>query len=233
MADLTPTGYLAIYALLGGILPALFWLWFWVQEDKLHPEPRGRILFAFWGGMLAVPFVYPLEKFVAGHFGMTGTTLVLWALIEEVAKYGAAWATALRTKAYDEPIDALEYLITAALGFAALENALFILNPLIDGDAAGSLVAGNLRFIGASLLHVVSSGVLGYFIGREFYRSFGWKVAGRIVGLALAVGLHALFNVFIIYENGSKTFLVFACVWVAALGILLLFERIKKITAKE
>jgi hypothetical protein len=35
---------------------------------------------------------------------------------------------------------------------------------------------------------------------------------------------------FIIYENGSKTFFVFGCVWAAALGVLLLFEKIKKIT---
>lgn len=234
MADLSPAGHLVIYALLGGMLPALLWLWFWLQEDKLNPEPRSRVLLAFWGGMLAVPLVYPIEKIVASHFGMVGTTIILWSVIEEVAKLAAAYFTALRSKAYDEPIDALEYLITAALGFAALENALFILNPLLDGDGIGSVAAGNLRFVGASVLHVVSSGILGYFIGRRFYaKSRMRKALAAATGLAIAIALHALFNAFIIYENGSKTFLVFACVWAAALGILLLFEKIKRIKAIE
>jgi protease PrsW len=225
---LTPTSL--IFALLGGILPALLWLWFWLQEDKLHPEPRGRIMLAFWGGMLAVPLVYPLEKLAMTYLGLTGFTLLIWAAIEEGAKFLMAYIIALKSKAYDEPIDALEYLITTALGFAALENVLFIINPLIEGQAFQGLVTGNMRFIGASLLHVVASAILGYCIGREFYRPMRWKITWRIVGLAIAVGLHTVFNMFIIYENGSKTFIVFSCVWVAALGVLLLFEKIKKLT---
>ena len=231
--DFSSDTFQFIFSLLGGILPALFWLWFWLQEDKLHPEPRGRILFAFWGGMVAVPLVYPLEKYIASHFGMTSNmTFFLWAATEEIAKYAMVAITALHSKAFDEPIDALEYLITTALGFAALENTLFILNPLLDGKIFDGIVAGNMRFIGASLLHVVSSAILGYCIGREFYRSIPWKLAWRAVGLAAAIALHTIFNLFIIYKNGEKTFFVFACVWIAALGVLLLFEKIKKLQAQ-
>jgi protease PrsW len=230
MAFLDFSGKEIVYALLGGILPALLWLWFWLQEDKLHPEPRSRIILAFWGGMLAVPLVYPLQRMVADHFGMTDATFFLWALIEESAKFGMAWLFALRTKAFDEPIDAITYLITTALGFAALENALFILNPLLDGLALDGFITGNMRFIGASVLHVVSSAMLGYCIGREFYKGFIWKTAWRVIGLALAVALHTTFNLFIMYKNGEKTFIVFGCVWAAALVVLLLFEKIKKQT---
>lgn len=230
MADIeiTSTTYGLIYATLGGILPALLWLWFWIQEDKLHPEPRGRILFAFWAGMIAVPLVYPLEKWAAGHFGMNATTYTIWAFAEEALKFAMAWIVALHTRDYDEPIDAPEYLITVALGFAALENTLFILNPLLEGNALQGFATGNMRFIGASLVHVVCSAILGYCIGREFKKGRTVRNLWAILGLGLAVSLHAAFNLFIIYDNGSQTFLVFGCVWAAVIGVLLLLEKLKK-----
>jgi|SRR5581483_2803069 len=231
MADITigNASYDLIYAALGGILPALLWLWFWLQEDKLHPEPRGRIVLCFWGGMVSVVPIYFIEKYISAHFGMGRETYFLWAVAEESIKLAAAWLFALRSRDYDEPIDALEYLITVALGFAALENTLFILNPLLAGNTLQSLITGNMRFIGSSLLHVVSSAILGYCIAREFYRSRLMKNVWRIIGLGLAVALHTLFNLFIIYDNGSKTFFIFGCVWATAILVLLLFEKIKKL----
>ncbi|HEU5114689.1 MAG TPA: PrsW family glutamic-type intramembrane protease [Candidatus Paceibacterota bacterium] len=229
MADINNTGTLLAYAALGGILPALLWLWFWLQEDKLHPEPRSRIMLAFLGGMVAVALVYFPEKAISAYTNNQNVVLFVWALLEEAAKLFMAWLFALRTRDYDEPIDALEYLITVALGFAALENTLFILNPLLDGNALQGLVVGNMRFVGASLLHVVSSAMLGYCIAREFYRSRLAKNIWRTIGLSLAVALHTIFNLFIIYDNGSKTFFVFGCLWAAALGVLLLFEKTKKV----
>jgi len=224
-----PTTSALFYSLMGGILPALFWLWFWIREDKLHPEPRGRVMLAFVAGMIAVPLAYPVQSWAYGLFGLGLGTIIIWATIEEVLKYAAAGFTGLLSKAFDEPIDAMIYLITAALGFSALENTLFILNPLLDGNLQASFATGNMRFIGASLLHVVSSAVLGYCIAREFYRSRIAKFAFRVLGLFLAIALHAVFNNYILYENGEKTFLVFSFVWMGAIALLLLFERVKKI----
>jgi len=221
-----------IYSLIGGILPALFWLWFWVQEDKLNPEPRGRILLAFLGGMVAVILVYPLEKWAFVSFGLSTTSIIIWATVEEIAKYLMVSILVLHSKVFDEPIDAMEYLITTALGFAALENVLFILSPLLEGNGMQGLITGNMRFIGASLLHVVSSGILGYCIAKEFYRGKLMKFTWRAIGLFIAIALHATFNAFIIYDNGSKIFIVFSLIWIASLGILLLFEKIKKLKAK-
>ena len=179
-------------------------------------------------GMAMVPLAYPLEKWAVGHFGMTPTTYAVWAFVEESLKFVVAWAVALRTRVYDEPIDAPEYLITAALGFAALENVLFILNPLLDGHGLTGIATGNMRFIGASLLHVVCSAILGYCIGREFKKERLARNLWALLGLGLAVSLHAVFNLFIIYDNGSQTFLVFGCVWAAVIGVLLLLEKLKK-----
>lgn len=229
--DFTDTHAL-IYAALGGILPALFWLWFWTREDKLHPEPRMRIFLSFLGGMIAVALVYPLERIAVDYFGgINSSTIFSWALIEEFVKYLMVATIALSSRDFDEPTDAMIYLITTALGFAALENTLFILNPLLAGQSIQSFMTGNERFIGATLLHVVASGLIGFCVGMQFYASKLRRMIWRIIGIALAITLHTAFNLFIIYENGQKTFLVFSVLWVFVLVILFLFERIKKVKA--
>lgn len=218
-----------LFALLGGIFPALLWLWFWLKEDKKRPEPRGLIMLAFITGMVAVPLVIPLEQMVKA-FSVNTTLLMifLWAAIEEIMKYGAAVFVVLRRKAVDEPIDTVIYMITVALGFAALENTLFLLNPdigIIDG-----ILTGNLRFSGATLLHVLASATIGVAMSFSFYKSDLKQKIFRNIGLVLAIILHSLFNFFIINSNGEKILMVFLFVWLGIVILLLLFEKVKHIT---
>jgi len=218
-----------LIASLGGILPSLAWLWFWLREDKLHPEPRGRLMLCFIAGMAGGVVALFLEKMVFEAYGLVTVTLIIWAIIEESVKYGAASATGLASKDFDEPVDGLIYLITAALGFSALENTLYLLGHISDGSPLlQSIASGNMRFIGASLLHVVSSSAIGYATARSFYWNLKGKIAWRAFGLVVAITLHALFNLFIIQGNGRTTFAVFGTVWTIAIVLLLLFEKIKK-----
>src|SRR3989338_8740119 len=111
--DLLMTPGALFLALLGGILPATFWLWFWLKEDRLHPEPRGLLIMSFLAGMLATALAFPIEKFIAGHpVGGTLMLLSLWSVVEETLKFAAIYLVALRTKYFDEPIDAVIYLVT-------------------------------------------------------------------------------------------------------------------------
>ena len=117
------SGETILYALLGGFIPTLLWLWFWRKED-IHPEPRRLILLAFVMGMLTIPFVIPIQKYTATIFS-GGLLVLIWAAIEEILKFSFAYFSVLRHKEMNEPIDEVIYMITIALGFAALENALF------------------------------------------------------------------------------------------------------------
>lgn len=217
-----------VYAALGGFLPALFWLWFWRHEDRKRPEPRGMIALAFVAGMLAVPLVIPLERWVWSMYGASSATIILWAVIEELAKYAAAAVFVLRSRYSDEPIDALIYLMTTALGFAALENAFFLIGPLTEDGFLAGLVTGNLRFIGATLLHTLSSAAIGASLALSFHRHQSVRHHYLLVGILAAVILHALFNLLIISSNGSALFSVFASVWGGMIALIILFEKIKR-----
>lgn len=217
------------WALLGGILPAVLWLLFWLREDSSAPEPRRLIAKTFIAGMLAVLVALFAEKAVQ-FFLTSGSviSIIIWAFIEEVSKFGAAYFAALKTKENNEPVDSMVYLITAALGFAALENAFFLLGPLGDGNILGSFITGNLRFVGSSLLHVVASGVIGVFAAYAFCELNLRKRVVIGIGLILAVILHAFFNFFIL-KSGNNLFTVFGFVWIGVILLILFFERVKRI----
>ena len=218
------------YALLGGVLPALLWLSFWLREDRKQPEPRNLIRKTFFFGMLAVILVLPFQKGVEMIFpSLTALSLFLWAMLEEIFKFGAGYFGGLRSVEDNEPIDPMVYMITAALGFVALENTLFIFSPIIAHDALQSFITGNMRFIGASLLHVVSSGILGASLSLSFYKSWYQRVTYVAMGLSLAIIFHLIFNLLILGGSEQGTTLSFVSVWVGVVLLLLTFERVKRI----
>jgi RsiW-degrading membrane proteinase PrsW (M82 family) len=217
------------YAFLGGVLPAVLWLLFWLREDSKKPEPKGKIIETFIAGMAAVVIVLPFQKLVANNFpGLGFVPFLLWALIEEVFKLVAAYVVAIRSRDDDEPIDTLIYMITAALGFVALENTLFIWNPLFDQNVTTALITGGTRFLGASLLHTISSGTVGIALALAFYKSRIRKISYCIIGLAIAVAIHTAFNLLILGSLGGSLE-IFAAVWIGVTFLLFFFEKVKTI----
>jgi RsiW-degrading membrane proteinase PrsW (M82 family) len=246
------------FAVLGGVLPVCLWLWFWLREDKLKPEPKTLLFLTFLGGMIGTIIALFLEKFVyasnfvsffeIGYFAeigkflqsfvQTGTTFekilmvtIFAPIIEELIKFFAGYFIAINSKENDEPIDPIIYMITAALGFVAIENFLFLRESLsnVNNTLIFSVLTGNMRFVGASVLHTVSSAVIGMFIGFSYFKTKGKKIFYTILGIIIAILLHSAFNFSIITRDGNNTMVAIECVWIAVVIILLLFERVKKI----
>lgn len=216
-------------AFLGGVVPAFIWLFFWLLEDRVHPEPKRYIFYSFLAGMFAVAIALPLERFTLGFLSSNSFMLFLsWATIEELLKFGAAYLVALRFAVYDEPLDAVIYLVTAALGFSALENALFLWAPLQQGDILRALVTEDLRFMGATLLHTLASVTIGISLALSFRKPAAMRRRYLLVGVILAVLLHTGFNFFILQAGNSATFWIFLCVWIGVIATLLMTERLKQ-----
>jgi RsiW-degrading membrane proteinase PrsW (M82 family) len=120
-------------------------------------------------------------------------------------------------------------MIVAALGFVALENTLFIINPLLQQDIAGSIVTGQLRFVGASLLHIVSSSTIGASLAFTFYKNKHIKRMSLFGGFLLAVFFHTAFNLFILNAGNLGTFLTFSTVWAGVAILFWIFEKVKTV----
>lgn len=234
-----------LLAILGGVLPALAWLSFWLREDA-HPEPKKLILKSFVFGMCAVPFALvtqfivnsllvkdeSIQSLFFSNYPIAILAIVLWAASEEYFKYKAAYNSGLISKENDEPVDPMIYMITAALGFSALENTLFIFWPLLAGDSTTAFMTGNMRFIGATMLHVATSAIIGIFASFSFYKNKQIKKKNLVFGFIIAISLHTVFNSFII-RSEEFTLIGFGTVWLTIILIIMTFEKVKQIYIKR
>jgi RsiW-degrading membrane proteinase PrsW (M82 family) len=233
MAFLTTDPKILVIAFLGGSVPALLWLWFWLKEEEA-PEPKGLLTIVFIMGMITVMIALPIEKFIQSHINSYNFQTILWASTEEILKYLAVLVVLFKTNRAKQPIDWPIYLITAALGFATLENVFFLIKPLsTSGTTLALLLAtslGQLRFLGANLLHTISSGMIGIAIGLSFFMEELGRKWFLFFGFITAIALHSAFNFFIMKNNGNDFMQAFAFLWVVTIIVMLLFEKIRRMS---
>ena len=229
MTEATPF----LIAVAGGLLPALAWLWFWLREDSTHPEPRMLIALAFVAGMAAVALVIPLEERVQPYLPDQSDVFIVWAAIEELMKFLLCWVVVLRRSEDDEPIDPVIYMVVTALGFAAAENFLFLLSPLSGLSLGQMIITGDYRFVGATLLHVLASAIIGASLAFSFYKKPAVKRRYLLVGVILAIALHGAFNILIMNTATGEFLRTFIWVWVGLIALMAVLEFIKRMPARR
>ncbi|MEK9155007.1 MAG: PrsW family intramembrane metalloprotease [Patescibacteria group bacterium] len=227
-----------ILAILLGLVPSFAWLIFFSRED-VHPEPKKIIARTFIAGaaitFLAIFFQFYSLKFfrLIGFSEYNFYSFLAAATIEEVFKFLAAYLVIRKSRFFDEPIDAMIYMISAALGFAAMENIFIAFNNIYfsDGGLNGVLGILTLRFVGATLLHALASGIVGYYWAKGFKNiSVNIKVS-VLKGLILASVLHAIFNYLILSYSGI---LIIPILFIVIIALFLFrdFEKIKSFVKK-
>ncbi|HBK85398.1 MAG TPA: PrsW family intramembrane metalloprotease, partial [Firmicutes bacterium] len=126
--------------MVGALIMATAPLWalltFFYVRDRYDKEPRLLLVQLFVRGMLVTLLAAALS--LAGiqllsAFLPTNSwpyllieNFVLVALVEEYLKYFVVWRGVYFHPAFNEPYDGMLYAITASLGFAALENILYV-----------------------------------------------------------------------------------------------------------
>lgn len=149
-------------------------------------------------------------------------TFMFVGVIEEVMKQSSVHAMDdRRIRSID---DAIEFSILAALGFSFTENIIYFYNIWIEKGPDNLFLPFVFRSVFSTFAHLLFSGMFGYFYGiahfakpilqeelrdrrnvllRWFHRVFRFKTAEffheekMFEGLALAVLLHAIYNVFL------------------------------------
>ncbi|MBO0819661.1 MAG: PrsW family intramembrane metalloprotease [Nocardiopsaceae bacterium] len=192
-----PLAILPVPLLLAGVL--------WV--DRLEPEPRGNLVFAFaWGAGIAALVALlvntaGLEYVTQPALGATAGEFVSATfgapLVEESLK-GAVLVGLLRWRRaeFDGPTDGIVYAAMVGLGFAMLENVGYYINALDSPVRGGVALLGFtfvLRGVLSPLMHPMFTAMTGLGVARAARRRRG---GGRVVAIGWlgAVALHMTWN---------------------------------------
>lgn len=183
--------------LLLALVPVLFVL-AWIDRQDLHPEPRDVLWIAFALGALSAAPVVAVELGADALFTelladsawgaiprAAFTTLLGVALPEELAKFAVLMLYVRRHRAFDEPMDGLVYGAAVALGFAAVENLVYV----VQGGAHVAVVRARLAVPGHAFDGMTMGALLAVGLVRPHAR-------GRYALLALLVPVacHTLYD---------------------------------------
>ena len=159
--------------------------------------------------LIAIP-ISIAEVAIAGpeHRGLAGgdalsaavCAFAIAGLVEELGKFFVVRATMYRSPYFDEPMRGLIYSSAAALGFASIENLVY----MVQAGAAVILVRG----IECTLGHVFFASCWGYSLGAARRRADqGRRGGGALValGLTAAIALHGLWDYGLMHTQGDST----------------------------
>jgi RsiW-degrading membrane proteinase PrsW (M82 family) len=176
------------------VVPILFWGWYHYYKDRHLPEPVGHLVLTFVLGI-----------------GAAAVSKGLYAIgpIEEFAKMLPFIIVVLRFPEFDEPLDGIIYASFIALGYAAVENVLYLeyLTPI---EAAARGFAG-------PVIHMLFASIWGFTIGCAHLRG-GSLLGGIMRGFLLAATLHGLYD-FIVMQSAFNAlpiaagFIVMIWIW--------------------
>ncbi|MBE6199953.1 MAG: PrsW family intramembrane metalloprotease [Rikenellaceae bacterium] len=183
---------------LTALLPIAILVYYIYHKDEKSPEPTGQLVKAFLFGILSVPVsfclsipfgiigLYPIE--VTSILGSISTAFFGAAIPEEIAKFIMLWLLLRKNPYFDEKMDGIVYAVCVSLGFAALENIMYLFS-----NEEAYLSVGIARAIFAVPGHFCFGILMGYYYSlAKFYPKTPTKNKALI--LVAPIIVHGLYD---------------------------------------
>lgn len=183
--------------LLAAVAPVAFLMHFIYIRDKYERDPFFSVFMVYIAGFITViPAAIAESLFTwVDKLGLLGLAISAWgviALSEETVKYLALRYLAVPLRGFNEVYDGILYGVAVSLGFATVENALYI---AVSGEH-GMLVAV-LRGLLAVPGHALWGVMMGYYVGRAKFEPDRRRQLALIRrGWLMAVFWHGLYDFF-------------------------------------
>jgi RsiW-degrading membrane proteinase PrsW (M82 family) len=184
--------------LLAALLPIAILIFYICYKDKKSPEPISQLLKAFFFGILSAPLsfcfsipfgalgLYPTEA--TNILESISTAFFAAAIPEEIAKFIMLWFLLRRNPYFDEKMDGIVYAVCVSLGFAALENILYLFSNYEE-----FLSVGISRALFAVPGHFCFGILMGYYYSLAKFSSKA-SVKNRVLTLIAPILIHGAYD---------------------------------------
>ena len=210
-------------------VPSLVLLTYFYLRDRYEREPIAHVAAAYALGAFAMFAADGMSSLVAdlvsaqwlhSEGGRLFDAFVLAGFIEELAKWVVLVAAVYSWREFDEPMDGLLYGVAIALGFASLENFLFL-------SSRGLAVAWH-RAIFAVPAHALFGGCMGAYVGRTKFAPVERRrpVFYLSLSLVVPVAFHGAYDFALLHGLGWKVWLAISVLSVAFWAFVL--TRVKR-----
>jgi len=212
--------------LLLALAPVVVILIYIYVKDKYEKEPIGLLVKNFLLGAIisiiitvvlgfAANIIFPVtdekdifQQFVKAFFVV--------ALVEEFSKYIIVKYYSQKKADFNEPFDGIVYAVVVSMGFAALENVLYVYQY--------GVATGLTRAFTAVPAHATFGILMGYFMGKAKFSDN--RVKYNLLGLLIATLFHGAYD-FFLFINFIPGIAIGAFVSLI-IGIVLSRKAIKK-----
>lgn len=193
--------------LLIALAPCLFLLWYFFHRDRYEPEPKKYIIKIYLlGASMVIPAAL-IEYILHPVFNSTPSIIInafimsffLIAPIEELLKFFVVKNWIYKQIEFDEIMDGIVYCVASSLGFATVENIIYVLDKGVG--------TGILRAFLSVPGHAFFGALMGYYVGQAKFN----KPAERkliFLGLFWAIFVHGLYDFLLLTETALAVLVI-------------------------
>lgn len=192
-----------LYVLLAAISPVIIAFLYINKKDSLKPEPTRWLIKSFVFGILSAFLSLTFSTLISGLFGLEfdneiypsivdafTDAFLLAAIPEELAKFTVLWLLLRKNPYFDEKFDGIVYAVCVGMGFAGIENVMYLFSGIEDGSWVSTSVARAIFSIPGHFLFAV---LMGYYYSL-YYWNIDRSMKAKILVLASPIIAHGLFD---------------------------------------
>lgn len=205
-------------------IPAVLWIVYFYYQDKYEKEPLKILIATFLLGCFsiipAVIIELIFQNFLNNAMYFSAIRILITMLVvgfaEEISKFLAVYVYSYKNPEFNEPMDGIVYCVTAAMGFAFVENIGYMLKFQAISGNLGAYSIGVFRALFSMFGHASFAVVLGSYVGRAKFNQKK-QTAHFLKGITFAALIHTFYN-FALQMNkqmlaGVMILLAFVLMW--------------------
>lgn len=192
-----------LLVLLSALAPVAVALWYIFKKDSAQPEPTKWLAKAFWYGVLSALLSFGFSTPLGVIFGLEldadvypsiinafADAFLLAAIPEELAKLIMLWLLLRKNPHFDEKFDGIVYAVCIGMGFAGIENVMYLIGGIEDGTWIGMGISRALFSIPGHFLFAV---LMGYYYSLYYFGIYRSTKAKAMI-LVAPILTHGLFD---------------------------------------